>query len=148
MGEPTDKDLTSGEALKATQAGALPIGTVQAILEKAPTDLIEEVVPIAEWGCSVRLRSFTSAQSASIKDKGFQTDDEGKTSVDWAEMEIAQFQMGVIEPHFDDTQVRELYFSGGRGFAKVIAWLDEKSTIDKKELKAARAEFRGPEQSA
>lgn len=135
-----------GEALKATQTGALPIGTVKDILDKAPQDLIEEVVPIEEWGCSVKLRSFTSAQSAAIKERGFQTDEEGKTSVAWAEMEIAQFQMGVLEPRFDEEQVRQLYMSGGRGFAKVIAWLDEKSTINKKELKAARADFRGSEE--
>jgi hypothetical protein len=143
-----DKTPPVGDALKATQTGALPIGTVQDILKKAPQDLIEEVVPISEWECSVRLRSFTSAQSAAIKERGFQTDDDGKTTVAWAEMEIAQFQMGVLEPRFDETQVRELYMSGGRGFAKIIAWLDEKSSIDKKELAAVREEFRGSGESS
>jgi hypothetical protein len=136
-----------GEALKATQAGSLPIGTVEQILEAAPSDLIEETIPIPEWGCSVKLRSFTAAQAAMIKEESFQTDDDGKTSFQWAEGEIKQFQMGVVEPAFDEEQVRRLHLSSGRGFAKVIAWLDDKSSIDRKELKKTREEFRGSQES-
>lgn len=145
-GDTTPPSPSAGEVLKDVQTGKLPIGSVEEILKKAPDDLVEEVVEIPEWGCSVRLRSFTAATSARIKQRGFTTRGE-ETTVAWAAMEQLQFKEGCIEPKFTDDQVKKLHLTSGRGFARVIEWLDEKSKINKEELKKARDEFPGPDES-
>jgi hypothetical protein len=141
MGAPSE-ELSPGEALKRTQTGTLPIGTVEDILKEAPNDLVTEVLDVPEWKCSVKVRTFTAAQSAMIKQRGFGFKGE-EVQVAWAEMEIMQFQQGVLEPHFTEEQVRELHLSSGRGFARVIEKMDELSKIDKEALAKARDEFPG-----
>lgn len=140
-------DMDVGSALKATQNGSLPIGTVEQILKKAPEDLKEETLDVPEWGYSVRIKSFSAAQSAAIKQRGFGFKGE-ETLIAWAEMEIMQFQQGVIEPRFDESQVRELHLSSGPGFMRVIEALDRLGKIDKEALAAAREEFPKPDQPA
>lgn len=132
---------SAGEALKATQAGDLPIGTVEQILAEAPKDIVEEVLPIPEWGCSVKVRSFTGMQAAAVREASVQGSGQD-AKVAWAEMEITQFMMTVVEPSFTETQVRELYSTSGRGFQRVITWSDEKGEVDKEALKKARDDFR------
>jgi hypothetical protein len=137
-----DTPPSAGEARKLTQTGHLPLGSVEEILKKAPEDLKEETIDIPEWGCSVQIKSFTAAQSAAIKERGFGFKGE-ETTVAWAEMEITQFQMGVIEPRFSEDQVRELHLSSGVGFQRVIEELDKLSRLDKEALRKAREEFPG-----
>lgn len=122
------------------KVGGPKIGTVDQILEAAPNDLIEETLFIPEWKCAVKVRSFTAAQSARIRQRGLGFKGE-ETTVSWAEMEMAQFAEGVIEPAFTADQVRTLHKTSGRGFGRVIAWLDEHSNMDKEELRKAREEF-------
>lgn len=123
--------------------GVLPIGTVEEILKNAPSDIVEEILEIPEWGCSVKVRSFTAAQSASVKQHGLGFRGE-ETLVAFAEMEIQQFVEGVIEPRFSKDEVRHLYNISGAGFQRVINWLDEKSGTDKETIRSAREEFPGP----
>jgi hypothetical protein len=150
MGAPTDgsgSELTPGQALAGTQSGALPIGTVKAILEKAPADIQEKTIDVPEWECSVKIRSFTAAQSSGIRQRGLAFQGE-ETKVAWGEMEIMQFQQGVVEPRFDEDQVRQLHLTSGRGFSRVIEALDELSNIDKEALAKAREEFPKSEEPA
>ncbi len=147
MGAEETRELSPGEAAKATQKGQLPIGSVEAILKKAPEDLKEELIDVPEWDCSVKIKSFTAAMSASIKQRGFGFKGE-ETLVAWGEMEIMQFQHGVIEPNFTEDQVRQLHLSSGRGFARVIEALDELSNLDKEALAKAKEEFPGPDKSS
>ena len=144
---PGEDQPSVGEALKATQAGKLPIGTVKDILDRAPTDLVEEVIEIPEWGCSVRVKSFTAAQSARIKNLGFVPQADGRTVINWAKMEQVQFQEGVIEPKFSEKEVKVLHTKSGRGFQRVIDWLDEKSKMNKEEMKKVSDEFPGSDES-
>lgn len=140
MTQPETPAPTVGEAIKGAQNGHLPIGTVDQILKRAPSDLREETVEVPEWDCAVRIKSFTAAESAQIKHKGlaFRGED---TQVAWAEMEIAQFQQAVVEPRFSEDQVRQLHLTSGRGFSRVIAAIDEMSGTDKEELRKAQQEF-------
>jgi hypothetical protein len=129
-----------GKTLKDAQTGKLPVGSVEDILQAAPKDLKEEVLEIPEWGYSVEVRSLTAAQSARVKQRGFSFT-EGGTDVAWAEMEIMQFLMGVRKPKFTEEQVLDLHNQSGAGFARIIAWIDEHSGIDKKALEESRKEF-------
>jgi hypothetical protein len=152
MGAPTDssgegRPLTPGEALAGTQTGKLPIGTVEAILKKAPDDITEKEIEVPEWDCSVKIRSFTAAQATAIRQQGLSFQGE-ETKVAWGEMEIMQFQQGVVEPRFDEDQARQLHLTSGRGFARVIEALDELSNIDKEALAKAREEFPKQEEPA
>jgi len=132
--------MTGSDLTRTDSDGALPIGSVEEILKKAPDDLVEENLEVPEWGCSVKVRSFTAAQAAAVKQRGFGFKGD-ETLVAWAEMEIMQFKQGVVEPAFTEDQVRELHLSSGRGFARVIEKLDELSKIDKEALAKAREEF-------
>ena len=142
-----DQQRSVGEAVKQTQDGSLPIGTVQQILEAAPKDLVEELLEVPEWGFSVRLRSSTAAQQAAINEEGFQFTGE-ETKVDWSGMEIKQFQQGVVEPKFDEAQVKQLYLSSGPGFKRVVNRLAELNNMDKEAIERARASFSGQVESS
>lgn len=142
-----EQELSPGEAIKATQNGSLPIGSVAEILEAAPKDLKEKIIDVPEWGYSIKIKSFTAAQQAAVKERGFGFKGE-ETLIAWAEMEIMQFQQGVIEPRFDEDQVRQLHLSSGPGFNRVIDELDKLNKIDKEALRKAREEFQQSQQSA
>jgi hypothetical protein len=136
-----------GTAVKKTQSGKLPIGSVEDILRAAPNDIKTEILEIPEWGYSVEVKSLTAAQSARVKQRGFSFT-EGGTDVAWAEMEIMQFMMGVRQPKFTEEQVLDLHNQSGSGFARIITWIDENSGIDKKALEESRKEFQESEKSA
>src|SRR4051794_17286613 len=106
--------------------GRLPIGTVDQILERAPTDLEEDTVEVPEWNCSVKIRTLTAAERAQIRQIGIVGGDDS-----WAEMEVRQFMLGVIEPRFDELQVRKLYAESGNGFSRVINAHDALSVMGK-----------------
>lgn len=128
-----------------TPEPTMEIGTVDQILEAAPGDIVTEVIDVPEWGCAVKLKSFTAYEAASIRQAGIGFRGEN-TEVAWAQMEKQQFLLGVMEPSFTPNQVEKLHMSSGRGFARVIQWLDEKSNIDKEALKSAREEFLGSDE--
>lgn len=138
----TGKTTTPGEALKDTQSGKLPVGTVREILD-APTDTVEEILEVPEWKCSVKVRSFTAAQSARVKQHGFKSRPDGGVEIAWAAMEHLQFKEGVIEPQFSELEVRRLSLKSGPGWARIINWLDEHGKIDKEALERVQDEFPG-----
>jgi len=142
--ESTAEQAESAEQL--AEAALLPIGSVEGILKAAPSDLVEELIEVPEWGCSVRVRSFTAAQSARIRQRGIGFKGEN-TTVAWAEMEKQQFIEGVIEPKFDKKSVEALHRTSGRGFSRVIKWLDEHSNMDKEALAEAKKEFQESDES-
>lgn len=146
MGAPSDASPSVGDAVKQSQTGHLPIGTVEGILKKAPEDIVEETIDIPEWECSVKLKSFTAGESAAIKEASLSLEGE-KTDVAWGEMEIQQFKMAVVEPSFTEEQVRQLHLTSGRGFKRIIDWSDAQSNINKEELRKMREDFRGSTES-
>lgn len=138
--EPTAPAPSVGQAVKDTQAGKLPIGTVEQILEAAPRDLVEDVCEVPEWGFSVRIRSSSAAQQALIKEEGFKFEGEN-TRVNWAEMDIKAFQMGVIEPVFGEEEVRRLHLSSGPGFNRVLNAINEINNISKEQQEKLKERF-------
>jgi hypothetical protein len=113
--------------------------TVDEAIENAPADLKEKDVEDV-FGGKVRIRSLTAHQAARVKQLSLNL--KGKTpDVAWAEMEKAQFELGVIEPKFNRDAVEKLHRTSGPSFAKVIAELDSLSGTDKEELRKAQDEF-------
>jgi len=146
MSDVTEQPQPSvGEAAKGTSNGTYPIGTVEQILKAAPLDIVEEVLAIPEWKLSVKVRSFTSAQSARIRKRMYIQKGE-RMDVNWEAWELSQFEEGVIEPKFSADQVRALHMESGKGFQRVIQWLDEHSGIKKEEVRDAETSF--PEESS
>lgn len=134
--------------IEAAKAAQLPIGTVEAILAKAPADLTEEVVQVPEWGCSVRIRSQTAGAAARVKQAGMVLDESSEQGfrIDVAVMERHQFFEGVIEPRFTLEQAEELQETSGPGFQRVIQALDRLSGTrrDGEVRRAAERDFRSP----
>lgn len=129
-----------------TTEAQLPLGSVEQIKEAAPKDLKTERIDIPEWGYSIEIKSFTAAQQAAVKERGFGFKGE-ETTVAWAEMEVMQFHQGVINPSFTEEGARELHLSSGPGFNRVIEALDKLNKIDKEALRKAREEFQRSEES-
>lgn len=136
-----------GEKIKSAQLGNVVVGTVEQIIRAAPADIVEEVVPIPEWKTedgttiiAVKLRSFTSAQSARIRKRQYSQKGD-QVEINWAAWELAQFEEGVIEPKFDANQTRALHEVSGKGFQRIISWLDEKSGIKKNEERDTQEAF-------
>lgn len=132
--------VTEPAPVAAAAASTLPIGDVQSIIANAPSDCVEEILEVPEWGCSVRLRSLTARQAAEVKQVGIKLAQRGASLVH-TEMEKAQFLHGVIEPKFNAQEVNVLFeTAGGGGWSRVIAWLDEHSgTSEEERRKAAEA---------
>lgn len=129
-----------GDALRDTQAGKLPMGTVAGILEKAPSDIVEEIIEVPEWDCSVRVRSLTAAQEAQVKQKGLEF--KGETTKVWfAEMELAQFQASVVEPKFKLDDARRLQATSSKGWQRIVKWIDKQSNLDKEEVAKLKDDF-------
>lgn len=124
----------------------LPIGTKEEIQDVAGRDIKEEILEIPEWGYSVRVRAFTAAKQATVRQIGFQQSD-GGVIINWSMMEIAQFQMGVVEPSFSEKEVRNLHSKSGPGFQRIIKWLDDNSGLDKKAMEDAKDRFQGSDES-
>lgn len=124
----------------------LPIGSKEQIQEAAGRDIKTEILEIPEWGYSVRVKAFTAAKQAAIRQIGFQQS-EGGVVINWAMMEIAQFQMGVTEPAFSESEVRSLHAKSGPGFQRIIKWLDDNSGLDKKAMEEAKETFQGSSES-
>jgi hypothetical protein len=107
------------------------------IEEKDVTDVFD--------GKTVRIRGLTAAQAAHVKSVSFQT--QGRTaSVAWGMMEITQFELGVIKPKLEHSQVVMLHRMSGPSFAKIIAALDELNVIDQDELRNTQKKFQATEQ--
>lgn len=134
---------TEKKAAVGTESDNGKVATAAQLLEAAPKDLITETLFIEEWDLNIRVQSLTAAQSARIRQHGIGFRD-NETKVAWAEMEVLQFQEGVIDPSLKREQVQQLYRTSGPGFQRVINWLDENSGINKEELRKARDEFQGP----
>jgi hypothetical protein len=129
------RDDTSSEETTPS----LPIGTVEAILN-APSDLVEDVIEIPEWDCSVRIRSLTQARTAKIQQNSI--DQTGaKPTIDFGALQKGQFLHGVIEPKFNPQEVNVLHQKSGPGFGRVITALDKISGTDPKAVKETLEAF-------
>lgn len=141
-GENPDREYKSGNG-----AGIkVKYATAEEVLNNAPKDIIEADVEEVFGGLTLRIRGLTAAQSAHVKQLSFQVKGGRQPEFGWAQMEIAQFELGVIEPSFSKDQVLMLHRTSGPSFAKVIAKLDEISGIGKDELREAQREFQEPGQ--
>lgn len=136
---PTPQAIDAAKDRLQADPEALPIATVEDLLG-VPSDLVEDVVNVPEWGFAVRIRSLTAAQSAKVRAIG--VDQSGnKPKIDFAALEKAQFQLGVIEPKLKPADVNALHQKSGPGFAHVLKALDEISGTDPKKVKETLEAF-------
>jgi hypothetical protein len=63
--------------------------------------------------------------------------------VNWAEMDIKAFQMGVIEPVFTEQDVRMLHLSSGPGFNRVLNALNTMNNISIEAQEKLKSRFPG-----
>jgi hypothetical protein len=130
----------------ASQNGQPQYATADELLTNAPQDIREEDVTNVFGGLTVRIRGLTAAQAAHVKSVSFNM--QGKSpEVGWGQMEIAQFEMGVIRPKLSHEQVIMLHRMSGPSFTKVIEALDALSGIGKDELRKAQQEFQEARES-
>lgn len=128
------------EEQAAVNGEVVVYATAEQLLENAPKDIREEDVQNIFGGLTVRVRGLTAAQSAHVKQLSFTLQGRGP-DLAWAQMEIAQFEIGVIQPKLSHQQVLMLHRTAGESFTKVIEKIDELSGIGKEELRAAQKEF-------
>lgn len=126
----------------STSNGGAPsrYASAEDLLASAPKDIVEEDVEDVFGGSVVRVRSLTAAQAARVRQMSF-TMSGRSPEIAWAQMERAQFELGVIEPKLTQEQVLMLHRTSGASFAKVIETLDRISGTNKEELRKAQKEF-------
>lgn len=128
-----------GEQVKNAQLGGALLSFDD--IKRAPSDLVEETLDIPEWGGKVRVRSLTAAQGTAVRQRGLQFKGD-ETKVAWEEMEVLQLTHGILEPNLSEQQVRELRREkSAAGFQRIVDWLDEKSGINKEEVRQAQESF-------
>ena len=134
---------TAPEAAYASaNGGSKKYATAEELITNAPKDIKEQDVEDVFGGLTVRVRGLTASQAAHVKQTSFNM--KGRTAeVAWASMEIAQFELGVVDPHLTHEQVLMLHRTSGPSFARVIEVLDEISGIGKEELRKAQQDFQG-----
>jgi hypothetical protein len=143
-GQPATQDLNAArQRLQTDEPATLPLGTVEGILN-APSDLVEETIPVTQWGCSVKIRSLTAAQSAKVRGKSIDMSS-GKPVMNWEALEKTQFLEGVVAPKFKPEEVNQLHHQSGPGFAFVIRELDRISGTDPKKVKDTLEAFQESE---
>jgi len=125
-----------------TSNGGAPrrYATADELLANAPKDIVEKDVEDVFDGLTIRVRGLTAAQASQVRQQSLNMNQRG-ADVAWAQMEIAQFEMGVIEPKLSHTQVVMLHRTAGPSFTRVIEVLDELSGTNKEELRNAQREF-------
>lgn len=75
---------------------ALPVISAEELLSKQT--LREEVVPVPEWGCSVRVRELSMATYQQVQEKA--TDDRG--NLDETRLQTNLVLAGIVEPALGD----------------------------------------------
>lgn len=143
--EGTTVEEANPQRVYDTANGGAPrrYATAEDLLANAPKDITEQDVEDVFGGLTVRVRGLTAAQSAHVKEKSLSLGTRGgqQAGVAWAQMEITQFELGVIEPKMTHDQVLMLHRMSGPSFAKVIQVIDDISGIGKEELRKAQEEF-------
>ena len=139
--EETQTDTTEVQSENgATDTQVVEYATPEALLAGAPLDIKEKDVTEVFGGLTVRIRGLTAAQAAHVKHQSFNMQG-NSPDVAWGQMEIAQFELGVIKPKLSHQQVVMLHRMSGPSFSKVIEELDSLSGIGKDELRKAQGEF-------
>jgi hypothetical protein len=111
---------------------------------QGPGDLKEaDVDDVPVPGMSVRVRALSARYSAEVQGqlKLVQEGREQIAKIDVPSMELLQFQHGVIDPVFNESEARQIQTRYGPAFRKVIAKIDELSGIDKEAIEATEQRF-------
>jgi len=122
------------QALTAAVADApkfLPLGSIDQIL--GAQDLREEVVNVPEWGCSVRVRSFTKADQQAMREQATIAGE-----MDDQRLEVLMVIHGVIEPKFSLDQYEQLRNKSATALDRVLTAITSLSGIGKDAIEAAQ----------
>lgn len=139
--------VTEHQEENAVNGEVVVYATPDQLLANAPKDIKEEDVHDVFGGLTVRVRALTAAQSAHVKQLSFTLQGRGP-DLAWAQMEIAQFEIGVIQPKLTHQQVLMLHRTAGVSFTRVIEVIDRITGISKEELRSAQQEFQEERQSS
>jgi hypothetical protein len=97
----------------------MPMLTAQAILDAQ--DLAEEVVPIPEWGGSVRVRALSRGAYHEATKAATEPTQDGKGELNGERFEQLLFVASVVEPAFTADQAGLLSAKSASAMAKVMA---------------------------
>lgn len=111
---------------------------------EGPGDLQEaDVEDVPVLGESVRVRALSARWSAAVQGQ-LKLVTEGReqiAKIDVPAMEALQFLHGVIDPTFNEDEVRQIQTRYGAAFRKVVAKIDELSGIDKDAIVETETRF-------
>lgn len=119
----------------------LPRLSVEEFIERAANDRGEEVVELPALGGSVKIRALSASQDARVNEASSSFGSNGKTKLDFTQMERLRFQYGVVEPTFTADQVKKLHIKSGPSFQRVLKRINELSGLTEKDAEEAEAAF-------
>lgn len=120
----------------ASTKKALKILSLDEIL--AAEDVTERIVPVPQWGGSVKVRSITKRQMRVIKEEA--KDDEGNLSEDLVEQAI--FCHGLIDPPVDAEAYEKLLDKSADAVDTITKAILRDSNLEDDSVKKAEKKFR------
>jgi hypothetical protein len=112
------------------------------IKSNAPKDLREE--DVEAFGGKIRIRSLTAAQSAEIEQAGVAMNPTtGRIQMKVVDAIVKKFELGVIQPEMNSSDVMYLFQQAGPSFMRVIQAIDRISGTEQGEMAKAQAAFPG-----
>ena len=106
-----------------------------------PSDIVEEIVDVPEWGGSIRIRSLTAAELAKVRQASIRFKTNGGGDFIFAEQEKRQFEYGVVEPKFTKEEVNVLFHRSAAAWRRVMDALDRISGTSDQDRREAEAAF-------
>ena len=119
----------------------LKILSVEDIL--AAPDIREQIVEVAEWGGSVRIRSFSKKRQQELRHQAEVPDRGGRRRIDNDKLEMMLFIHGVVEPIFMENHYAQLREKSAGAMDRVLKAVMDLSGLRDTAVTEAEATFQG-----
>lgn len=133
--EQADSEPTQEELRQKVASGELKILSKDQVLDA--DDLIEEIVPVPEWGGAVKVRSFTKGKTIEIDERATVEDE-----IDPRRVQMFAFLEGVVEPQFGLEDQERLKEKSAACFDRVVTRIFTLSAQGRKAQESAESRFR------
>lgn len=108
---------------------------------RGATDLEEAEVFVSDEQGSVKVRSLSAGQLATIQDQCLVMKGD-IMKLDTQRMAVLKFKAGVIEPKFTESEANVISMNFGQAFSLVVSVIDEISRASEEDVAKAKARFR------
>lgn len=136
---PADDTVAGAES--PVQSASQPMKRLTTEEIMAARDLREAEVEIAEWGGSVKIRTFSKGRQLEMREQATITNDAGDEVLDEGTLEVLTFIEAVVEPRFSYDQAEQLKEKSAAAIDRVIVELGKLGQTRPEDVGQAEARF-------